>query len=473
MHRTAEPLTQRVVFIALRSIRLLGVLGVVSILGGCGFFLPNQIHYAYDLDASGSCEDCVPESTGDTFVGLAFSGGGSRAAVFAAAGAEALAKRGLMNSVTHVSSVSGGSFAAAYIGLNAPHVCGSDGHANACLQANFDAFQQVMREDYFLSLGANQVTNPWRITSPTRRISSLIEALDAEYIGGRTFAELRGIPILLFNAADYDDGSRFILSNLALSARPDGDARYGKAALSANSFSRFGVTKSTPGDFPISLAVASSAAFPGVLGPVTLQVPAEPGRGAPTCEEPRAALPDDCEYWHLGDGGILENTGVETLQEVMLRKLDGPAPIRQALILSFDAGRGLVPDALRRDEDPALWTEDFDRVVEISNIRANAYKDVAWAAVERDLEIPYKLISMRLIEAELTDNDWPASCPSGQRHEGGIRLHLRSIPTLLSINDCNADLASVAAEWLVENKLTSELLADLSAQGYGLTLRLN
>ena len=445
-------------------------LGLAAILmsGGCGIFVPNQIHYAWDDAASVSCDQCAPETLEDGFVGLAFSGGGSRAAVFAAAAAEALSRRGIMRHVTHLSSVSGGSFAAAYIGLKAPHRCDDGGAADAatCVNENFDAFTDTMRRDYFWTMELNQFRSPWRITSPSYRVSSLIEVLDDEFLGGSTFADLHARPALLINAADYDDGSRFVFSHLAFAHEPAGDRRYRQRALSANSFSRYDQMRSTPGDFPVALAVATSAAFPGLLGPVTIQMPSTPDHGAPRCKILRPKPPAECEYWHLGDGGILENTGVETLQEVILRRADGPVPFRRALILSFDAGRSLDPVALRRDEDPDFWTEDFDRVVEIANIRAEAYRAVAWESVAQDLEIDYELISFRLVEAKLTEDDWPASCAPQDRHEDGILQHLREIPTHLDITGCDADLTEAAARRLVEDGLTPAVLARLGGVGF-------
>lgn len=70
----------------------------------------------------------VPDHTnGDVVVGVALSGGGSRAAVFSAGGLEAPAKmstgndrRSLLEKVSYVSSVSGESLAAAYCAAHKP-----------------------------------------------------------------------------------------------------------------------------------------------------------------------------------------------------------------------------------------------------------------------------------------------------------------------------------------------------------------
>lgn len=446
----------------------IATLGLVFLSSGCGIFVPNEIHYAWDTQASRPCVDCAPDRTGDEMVGLAFSGGGSRAAVFAAAAAEALNQKGILSDVTHLSSVSGGSFAAAYIGLRAPQDCQTPAAKSnsQCVDANFDAFHEAMRSNYFREMELNQVRSPWRITSPSYRVSSLAAALDDAFLEGSTFSDLNSRPMLFLNASDYDDGNRFLFSQQPFAVVPNGEPRYLPATLRANTFSQPGAVRATPGDFPVALAVATSAAFPGVLGPVTIQMPAMPGQEAPRCKMQRRSLPAACEYWHLGDGGILENTGVESLQEVILRRADSPAPLRRSLILSFDAGKTLDTAALRRDENPDFWTEEFARVVDIANVRAEAYRDVVWESIEQDLRIPYKLISFRLVDAELSGADWPASCTSEVRYSKDITEHLRKIPTDLQITTCDADITELAAHRLVEHKLTLDVVTELARQGF-------
>ncbi|MBK7464265.1 MAG: patatin-like phospholipase family protein [Betaproteobacteria bacterium] len=59
---------------------------------------------------------CPPEEP-DVFIGVAISGGGSRAAVFSNAVLERLEELGILPNVTAISSVSGGSVSAAYYSL--------------------------------------------------------------------------------------------------------------------------------------------------------------------------------------------------------------------------------------------------------------------------------------------------------------------------------------------------------------------
>lgn len=72
-----------------------------------GFLAPLKVHFVTQLEAEPYL--ATPDEPTGPFFGLALSGG-ARAAVVAAAGMQALAEKGLLDQVTHVSSVSGGGF---------------------------------------------------------------------------------------------------------------------------------------------------------------------------------------------------------------------------------------------------------------------------------------------------------------------------------------------------------------------------
>ena len=200
------------------------------LMSGCVAFMPDRIHHTWDANGDASWEAtgeaALPQMSDKDFVGLAFSGGGSRAALFAAAGAEALHDEGLLSHVTHVSSVSGGSMASSYLVASPPEQCGQQAHSGAqsetqsdrvaCLETYFARYKGAMRENYFLPMEMQQVLHPNRFLSPTRRVTSLQETFDNKYLDGRTFGDLADGRILLINAASYDDGRRFVFSNMAI-----------------------------------------------------------------------------------------------------------------------------------------------------------------------------------------------------------------------------------------------------------------
>ena len=381
-------------------------LGAALVLGcvvsGCGFVLPDRIHYEWQPTAS--CDDCASavtlagaDQSGSRFLGLGLSGGGSRAAVFAAAVLEALESRGLARKITHLSSVSGGGFAASYFVANPiASACQAVGaKANTCQRDYFAAFQAAMRHDYATDTFLNQLTSPDRITSPTRRASSLQEALDERYLGGVTFGDLPPFPVLLINAASYDDNRRFVFSNIVLpEIRPDSEP-FVRDPLRLSSFSLADCPQPTPPDLPVSLAVTASASFPPVIGPVVVQAQ-------------RSCADATAQYWHLGDGGIIDNTGADTLHEMVVRRMHGTTRLASALILIADAGAPPDPEGSLASRDLSVFTSNPGAVVDMAQARATAYADVFWSRERAEASIPFDAITFRFTEARITE--WPASC---------------------------------------------------------------
>jgi hypothetical protein len=94
----------------------------------CAVFLAGCASSSYytvkRVDEAGGCQTTVPAR--DLLLGVALSGGGSRAALFAEAGLEALAGLrtadgvSVIDKISHLSSVSGGSLSATYYMLKKP-----------------------------------------------------------------------------------------------------------------------------------------------------------------------------------------------------------------------------------------------------------------------------------------------------------------------------------------------------------------
>jgi predicted acylesterase/phospholipase RssA len=429
------------------------VLSLATLTLGCAFLLPDRIHWTVEPDASNACAEATPTR----IIGVALSGGGSRAAVYAAAGLEALWEHGLLDQVSHLSSVSGGSIAAAYFAVNHPH-CDAEATpsaAEACWRRFFSEFKRAMRYDYAWATERQQALYPNRWLSPTRRASSFQEVLDREFLDGATFEALRGSgassspegspqrPALLINAASYDEARRFVFSNLCIGNQTD--------ATRSASFSRPGCPMSVPGDLPVSLAVTASAAFPGMFGPVALEVP-------PSCDVSHP------EWWHLGDGGMLDNLGADTLEEAVLEAADAGG-LSTAAILAFDADQRLRADHLKRMSNYTLLERDPNRIVVVTKARGSAHHDVVWDRARLELAdrgVRADRIVLRYMAADL--ERWPASCRREARRSAGstasqvegILDRLEAIPTLLSIDDCGADLLELAAHQVVHASLNGE-----------------
>ncbi|MEM9617434.1 MAG: patatin-like phospholipase family protein [Pseudomonadota bacterium] len=418
------------------------ILTAVLLTNGCALFLPDRIHYPLQdqqglAQSHAMAQTPAPSANSADVIGVALSGGGSRASVYGAAALEVLAEEGVLQRATYISSVSGGGFPAAYYALNKPTPCPAT--TAPCTSESFATFKEAMRHNYLADMTFRQVGKPGRITSSTRRLSSLQEALDHQIINDAVFGELPSSPILLINGARYDDGRRFVFSNVAIPEADSTVAQFSNKTLRTASFSLPGCTRPTPPNFSVALAVAISAGFPPVLGPASIEAPE-------TCDG------DGVQYWHLGDGGILDNTGVETIEDFALRaELDGP-PTKRVIIFSIDAGRSTSSELMMQTRNLKLWTSDPGRVVEIVGMRAQAYREVALRHLRGDSDISITTIKMRYTDARI--DEWPASCRDN--HKGGaqaISAHLATIPTSLKITDCDADLMEFAARDVVGRAL--------------------
>jgi hypothetical protein len=203
----------------------------------------------------------------------------------------------------------------------------------------------------------------------------------------------------------------------------------------------------------VSLAVTASAAFPGLFGPVALEVPPSCGVSHP-------------EWWHLGDGGMIDNLGADTLEEAVLEAADaGAGRLSTAAILAFDAEQRLRTDQLKRMSNYTLLGRDPGRIVVVTKARGSAHHDVVWEQARLELAdrgVRADKLVLRYMAAEL--ERWPASCGREARRSAGsaaslverIRNRLEAVPTLLSIDDCGADLLELAAHQVVHASLNGE-----------------
>ncbi len=413
---------------------LIVVLGLLIVAVVNGFLAPLRVHLRAD-------PALLPEGGADeqsAFVGLALSGGGARAAVFAAAGMKALHARGLLDAVTHVSSVSGGGFPASYLALHPVPDKDAD--------AYFDRMQDIVAHDYFQDVQIGQIRSPRRAFSPSRRLVSLQEALDRpDFLRHATFADLPKGRTFYFNAVSYDTGRRFVLSNGAL---PAPNAPAGQSALPprlrAMSFSVPDVQRAAPKDVPVSLAVATSAAFPPYLGPMTIEVK-QPDR-----QNPR--------YWHLGDGGVFENSGVETLREAIYAR----GPGQSAKIYAFNAGMQLDSDLSENTHDISIWSRDVTRLVDVLTEYATSHRETMFDALDEkhDMNVDcmtfnYMDITRLVRSGQSPDpkweswDGWPHVTAAERAASPSPAEHLAKIPTALKITPCNRALIAAAAETLV------------------------
>ena len=216
--------------------------------------------------------------------------------------------------------------------------------------------------------------------------------------------------------------------------------------LRAKTFSLPGCAYATPGDFPLSLAVAAFAAFAGARARTTERRPLGCHR-----DDGAARSETNDQYWHLGDGGILENTGVETIEELVIRQASGPNPFKRVLILSFDAGLWEFPQEFAAAKNLRLWTTDPGRVVSIADLRADAKSSQIWTQTKAKLGIPIMILTLNYANAKFPPATiGPRLVPPELRRASSLIEHIRRIPTSLKITACDADLMELAAKTLVD-----------------------
>ncbi len=243
------------------------------------------------------------ENPNSLFVGLAASGGGTRAAAFTYGVLRGL--RGtkvmhaghpttLLDELDVISSVSGGSFPAAYYGLFRERL--------------FDDFpSKFLYADIEGQLVCSAV-NPANWPKLAYGRTDIAADLYGPLFENKTFAALpRRRPFIVLNATNMTLGARFTFTQ-----------------------EQFDVIGSDLDSFPIARGVAASSAFPGLLTPMTLQNFGAPA-AFPYWKEDEKAVADDRDrnleryrraadeltyrardqhpYIHLMDGGLADNLG--------------------------------------------------------------------------------------------------------------------------------------------------------------------
>ena len=256
------------------------------------------------------------------FVGIALSGGGSRASNFSAAALLELQQLGLLRHATALSSVSGGSLAAAYYGLY-----GADPQ-----RWNEAAVRKVMRTDLQWIWGwrwllPQNIARYW--LTPFDRSDIMKGVIDDELFGGSgvTYAAMNNatrLPRILINASDLDGGN-FVFTDEAFRER----------------------LGSRLDSYPLAHAVMASAAFPGGFNNVTLENYAATGGRS---------------YLHLLDGGPTDNLGVKALRRALASAADSPGagPLRGCMLVVIDAypdvsltsAQHFAEHDKRNDDDP-------------------------------------------------------------------------------------------------------------------------
>ena len=452
---------------------LIGIAFVIGILIAIAWFTRTPL---YTLQTAEKPECVTPAPDRDVLIGLAVSGGGSRAALFAAGAFEALSKirvgseqKSLLDQVSYISSVSGGSMASSYFVARKPAhafpILGPEGTLTHEYQEFFNRFKQDMKFDLEGLIFKRQLFR-LRWVNPAWTAWSLAELLDESYLDGMTFKDLAireaqgDSPRLLVNTTLYNNGRRFVVSTLPREA-----SQYdvfldlkrqpvvrkldeeGEQILRTRWESLHSVTpediKLDTCPIRVAAAVVGSMSFPPVVGPISFRVKGQD------------------KYWHVGDGGLADNTGAESLFMVFLKKLQ-ERKARRALIISFDSSFPFLvggEELSNRAEGFTLFSYDFSRIPSIMEERATAYRSWFFRVAQRQGLIPgpsqFALITLRHTDAEWKDDmsDLPESCRTNEsklKQPREVVRRLAGIATRLWLaSPCDRDLTVAAAAKVV------------------------
>lgn len=293
------------------------IIGLLLAIGGCAI-LPGNWRPGWNEEWTS--KEAPPETAGSwnltelerkdgRFLGLAISGGGSRAANFGAAVMLELQERKLLEQVDVISGVSGGTLPTVYYGLGEKAGVFTEPALRKAM--GFD-FQGSWIWRWFLP---QNIFRYW-FTDFTRS-DIMVQVFNNELYHDATFAHLRSHPKILLNSTVHNDHARFTFTD-------EGFARL-HSALAL---------------YPVANAVNASSAFPGAFQDVTLQWYITP-----------------TQYVHLFDGGPIDNLGVQAISEYINRNILGTSLRR----LFPNGCLIIIVDATPASEHPELYTVQSSR----------------------------------------------------------------------------------------------------------------
>jgi len=443
------------------------------VLTGCA-----SAHYVSvkEAEAIGPCQTTVAQR--DLLLGVALSGGGSRAALFAQAGLEALAQvrladgNSLLNRIDYLSSVSGGSLSASYYVLKKPGrdvpVLNPDGSLSQAYRTFFDQYRAQLSQDFETSLIWRQLLS-FRWLNSALAAKTLVEVLrdklydDARIQDLAARAKLGDTPELIINTTLYNNGRR-----LALTTLPAEAFEYDFFSDLDRSLERRGLPNEpapyirerwkllwpmTPIDLHtdacqalVAGAATASASFAPLIGPTTFKIGEKE------------------EYWHVGDGGLYENSGVESLLLLDLKQMQAKR-VKRALVIALDSSFPFSVGEerlLKRSLPFSLLNFDFTRIPSIMEERALTYQALFFRTLQLEGVFPDSK-AITIVWLRHTDVKWAADLsdvPASCKAEGTLKTpkdvddRTSAIPTRLGLtSECDRDLIYAAAFKVVaENK---------------------
>jgi hypothetical protein len=291
---------------------------------------------------------------------------------------------------------------------------------------------------------------------------------DEQCFGGRTFADLppprAPYPELVINATSYSSGQKFVFSRLPVSAFDDSllFARLRELRLSHQGYFEghqplsnrgFDSIDSDLARHRIALAVVASAAVPNLLGPFVLR------------DRTRA----ERAYEVLGDGGIYDNYGLESLLQLFAARMEAEPGLRARIVLVDGSGFFGEESARRRYTDAGY----ADRTYSIAAQRTASYAEAVCEYLRSYVppgysESPYRNLRLDVLslyhQGHTLPEEYEGGTPPGaelvaQNPDVVVRFlsefnrEVRGIGTRFSIGRREASLVKAQAKRVVREVL--------------------
>ncbi len=394
----------------------------------------------------------------EIFVELSFSGGGTRAAAVAYGvllelrDTTVMLKRGptrLLDEVDTISSVSGGSFTAAYYGLH------GDGM--------FDTFEKVFLRKNVEKPLVDSLFNPLHWFSSKGRTERAVDYYQKNIFHGATYADMMkpGRPLILINASDLAYGVRFSFVQ-----------------------EYFNLLCSDLLSFPVARAVTASSAVPVAFNPIVVENHSDCVKYNPVWLKKvreRADGEDNLElgtlavglesysdkeqrkFIHFVDGGITDNIGLRAFYDILqlfggpkayLKKTNTVHPSKW-VVISVDASTSPVYAMGETNKQPSM-KESMSAMSGVQLHRYNAASiDLVKSAIYRwadDLSTPESPLTPYFIEVSFSAIEDPP-----------LKRFFNMVPTSFFLENEQIDKLIEAGRSLLRNNPDfQQFLADIN-----------
>ncbi len=289
------------------------------------------------------------DTTGDSRIALALSGGGVRAVAYHTGVLRWLAKKKVLDRVVHVSSVSGGSL---LVGL-VFQLSGCQWPSSEYYLSTFAPgirsllTTRSLQFDMFLRL-----MNPLNWRYVLSRANILAKSIRSVWNVSGTLGQYAETPAWSINGTTAENGRRF-----RFKAGTMGDYEIGYARADG---------------FETAAAMAMSAAFPGGIGPLRIDtgsfrwVKREGWDSQLQEQEVKPPYP----YLHVYDGGVYDNLGMETLFDMGKQAFKTELTTSMDFMILSDAGMSYS----RRKIPGPLDLRRFKRISDIMSDQTRALR---------------------------------------------------------------------------------------------------